>query len=243
MRPDMLRVRPVEAEPSAFGPIAQMAPAWPKLRSKERAVAAYRRAFAECEGRAAPAERGTERAAEAISLSRPRPSGAGPSGAAHHFHSRTLQAPAALAAAATLARPIRWRQSRSICRPKAAQQKSPRRGTNATSPRAFLVKASPRRRAPVLYHTFPASSIPPPTRQRAPPPWTGRAGGGSTPSHSLSTSAALRSKPPTTHAQQKIAARELTKRAGRGIITARSIISLNIRLLAQIWQNFARKCI
>ena len=57
----MARVRPVEAGPSAFGPFALMAPAWPKLRSKGRAVAAYRRAFAECAGRAAPAERGTER--------------------------------------------------------------------------------------------------------------------------------------------------------------------------------------
>lgn len=127
--------------------------------------------------------------------------------------------------------------------PKPRNKKSPRRGTNATSPGTFWSRLSPRRRAPVLYHTFPASSIPPPPRQRAPPPWPGRAGGGSTPSHSLSTSAALRSKPPTTHAQQKIAARELTKSAGRGIITARSSISLNIRLLAQIWQNFARKCI
>ena len=127
-----------------------MNPAWPKLRSNERAVAAYRRAIAECEGRAAPAERGTERAAEAISLSRPRPSGAGPSGAANHFHQRTLQASAALAAAATLARPIRWRQSRSICRPKAAQQKKPPERYKRHLSGDFLVKAT----APPSQHLY-----------------------------------------------------------------------------------------
>ena len=97
--------------------------------------------------------------------------------------------------------------------------------------------------APVLYHTFPASSIPPPPRQNSGPSPRGGRWVGLSLAPALSTSAALRSKPPTTHAQQKIAARELTKSAGRGIITARSSISLNIRLLAQIWQNFAIKCI
>ena len=159
-----------------------MIPAWPKLRSKERAVAAYRRAFAECEGRAAPAERGTERAAEAISLSRPRPSGAGPSGAAHHLQSRTLQAPAALAAAANLARSIRWRQSRSICRPQGrATKKAP--GEVQTPPLRGLFGQGycPAVTAPVLYHTYPASSIPSivPPEQRALP--TGRAVRGALP--------------------------------------------------------------
>lgn len=137
----MARLRPIETGLTAFGPCALMAPAWPKLRSKGRAVAAYRGAFAECEGRAAPAERGTERAAVAISLSRPRPSGAEPSGAANHHHPRTLQASAALAAAATLARPIRRRQSRSICRPQGrATKKDP--GEVQTPPRRGLsVKA------------------------------------------------------------------------------------------------------
>ena len=177
----MLRVRPVEAGLSAFGPFAQMAPAWPKLRSKERAVAAYRRAFAECEGRAAPAERGTERAAEAISLSRPRPSGAGPSGAAHHLRSRTLQASAALAAAAILARSIRWRQSRSICRPQGrATKKAP--GEVQTPPLRGLFGqgiASPS--APLLYHTAPGFVNPLISSPEAGPPH-GEGGGWGSPS-------------------------------------------------------------
>ena len=221
-----------------------MIPAWPKLRSNERAVAAYRRAIAECEGRAAPAERGTERFVKAISFTRPLQSGAGPSGAANHLRSRTLLASAALAAAAILARSIRRRQSRSICRPQGrATKKAPGKvqtppslglsGQGIASPSQHLYYTTlPRLRQSL--HRF---------SRTAPPPWLGRAGGGSTPSLPLSTLAALRSKPPTTHSQQKIAARELTKSAGRGIITVRSSISLNIRLLAQIWQNFAIKCI
>lgn len=173
----MLRVRPVEAGLSAFGPFAQMAPAWPKLRSRSSAAASWQRCAAECAGRAAPAERGTERAAEAISLSRPRPSGAGPSGAANHLQSRTLQAPAALAAAATLARPIRWRQSRSICRPKAAQQKKPPERYKRHLSEGFSGQGyCPAVTALVLYHTLPAPSIPSivPPEQRSRPGQGGR---------------------------------------------------------------------
>ena len=64
--------------------------------------------------------------------------------------------------------------------PKAAQQKKPPERYKRHLSEDFLVKASPRRRAPVLYHTFPASSIPPPPRQRAGPPH-GEGGGWGSP--------------------------------------------------------------
>lgn len=240
----MARVRPVEAGLSAFGPIAQMAPAWPKLRSRSSAAASWQRCAAECVGRAAPAERGTERFLQRQSALQGLCKGAaGPSGAANHIHQRTLQASAALAAAATLARQIRWRQSRSICRPQAAQQKKTPVRYKRHLTGIFSSRLSPRHRPSVLYHTAPgfvkASTASPET---GPSPRGGRWVGLSL-APSLSTSAALRSKPPTTGTKQKIAARELTKSAGRDIITARSSISLNMRLLAQIWQNFATKCI
>ena len=119
--------------------------------------------------------------------------------------------------------------------PKAAQQKKAP-GEVQTPPLRGLFWSRHRLAvtAPVLYHTFPASSIPPPPRQNSGPSPRGGRWVGLSLAPALPTTAALRSKPPTTHAQQKIAARELTKRAGRGIITARSRISLNMRLLAQI---------
>lgn len=182
LRPDMLRVRPVGAELSAIGPIALMAPAWPKLRSRSSAAASWQRCAAECEGRAAPAERGTERFLQRQSALQGLCKGAaGPSGAAHHLHLRTLQASAALAAAATLARPIRWRQSRSICRPKAAQQKKPPERYKRHLSGDFLVKASPRRHSTCIIPHFPGFVNPSTAspEQRALP--TGRAVGGALP--------------------------------------------------------------
>lgn len=213
-----------------------MALAWPKLRSRSSAAASWQRCAAECVGRAAPAERGTERFLQRQSALQGLCKGAaGPSGAANHLHPRTLTASAALAAAANLARPIRWRQSRSICRPQGrATKKVP--GEVQTPPLRGLFGQGYCPAVGHLYYTTspPASSIPsivPP--EDGPSPRGGRWEGLSL-APSLSTSAALRSKPPTTHAQQKIAARELTKSAGCDIITARSSISLNMRHLAQI---------
>ena len=65
--------------------------------------------------------------------------------------------------------------------PKPRNKKSPRRGTNATSPRAFLVKASPRRHSTCIIPHFPGFVNPSTAspEQRALP--TGRAVGGALP--------------------------------------------------------------
>ena len=180
----MLRVRPVEAGLSAFGPCAQMAPAWPKLRSRSSAAASWQRCAAECEGRAAPAERGTERFLQRQSALQGLCKGAaGPSGAAHHIQSTH---PGSVCCLGSSRDPCAANQMAAVAQhlppPRPRNKKSPRRGTNATSPRAFLVKAI----APPSQHLYyttspPAPSIPSivPPEQRALP--TGRAVGGALP--------------------------------------------------------------
>ena len=228
----MLRVRPVEAGLSAFGPCAR----WPQ-RGRS------------CGAKSEPLQRIGEplRSAKAARPQRSEARSARPRQSVYQGLGQAVPGRAERRTTSIHApwqRLLPWQQPRSLrgqsdggsraasAAPKAAQQKKPPERYKRHLSGDFLVKASPRRRTPVLYHIAPGfvnPSIASP--EDGPSPRGGRWVGLSL-APSLSTSAALRSKPPTTHAQQKIAVRELTKRAGRGIITARSSISLNIRLLA-----------
>ena len=94
--------------------------------------------------------------------------------------------------------------------PRPRNKKSPRRGTNATSPGTFWSRHRLAVGTLIIPHRPRLRQSPHHLARGGPSPRGGRWEGLSL-APALSTSAALRSKPPTTQAQQKIAARQLTK--------------------------------